>query len=426
MLFEQIKINLEDKKKSLFFRKIMIVMSGTLIAQIIGMGATPFITRLYTPEDFGYFSNITSLSSVFVPLLTFSYSLAIVLPKKEKNALSLMKFIFFLITILSFVLLFILKITNISNYIHLGRVSVYEIIFYSYLLSIFEVLTYWLIRKESFSFRSKIIIFQVLIVLCLKILIGLFYSNESILLYSSIVGLILVNIIIIYKTKIYSIKGKKYRGLLTAKKYAYIAKFRTPQNMFANFNQLLPIMMLTYFYGARVAGMYALAKTVLLLPGNLIAKSIVDVLYPNLCKKHNEYKKIGSNISKSVLILSSIGLIPLFVILFLGEYLFSLIFGDNWSNAGQYAQWLCIWLYFNFINKPYVTLIPIFKLEKIFLKNSILNTVLSAIGLWLGFILFHSASYSILLFSLFSSIPQIMIIIIVRKKIIEYDNVIKI
>jgi O-antigen/teichoic acid export membrane protein len=424
-LLKKIDNNWREIKQSLFFRKFLVVMSGTLVAQLISLVATPFITRLYTPEAFGYFSNVVSLAAVFASLLTLSFSLAIVLPKKENNALALTQFTLFLALILAVILILVLQIVNIGSYIQLGKVSVYEIVFYSYLLAVFEILTYWLIRKEHFSFRSKMFVLQAVVIVSLKLSIGFFYPDEAVLLYSTIVGVLLVNLIVLYFSGVSVRKWGGLRGVVCAKKYSDIAKFRTPQNLFANFNQLLPIMMLTYFYSAEVAGMYALAKTVLLLPGNLIAKSIVDVLYPDLCKKYNEYKEIGRSINKSMLMLSVLGLIPLIVVFFFGKYLFSFVFGDSWVNSGEYAQWLCIWLYFNFINKPYITLIPILKMEKVFLKNSMLNTILSMLGLYLGFYLFNDASYSILFFSLFTIIPQLIIIITVRKRIIEHDHAVK-
>jgi O-antigen/teichoic acid export membrane protein len=424
-LFKKIVDSWREIKQSAFVSKLLIVMTGTFAAQLISFAATPFITRLYTPEVFGYFSNFISVAAVFAAVLTLSYSLAIVLPKKENNALALTQFTMFLALILAIILVIILKIVNMEDYIQLGKINVYELVFYSYLIAISEILTFWLLRKEYFSFRSKMFVFQAAVIAFLKLSLGYFYPNEEALVYSAILGLLSVNLIAIFFSGVAVPGWGGLRGIVCAKKYSSIAKFRTPQNILANFNQFLPIMMLTYFYGAKVAGMYALAKMALLLPSNLIAKSISDVLYPQLSKKHNECKPIGLIVNKAVLILSVLGLVPLVVVFLFGEDLFSFVFGDNWIDSGEYAQWLCIWLYFNFINKPYVTLIPILKMEKSFLKNSILNTILAMIGLYFGFYFFNDDSYSILLFSLFTVIPQLMIIIIVRKVIIEHDHSIK-
>jgi O-antigen/teichoic acid export membrane protein len=121
-------------------------------------------------------------------------------------------------------------------------------------------------------------------------------------------------------------------------------------------------------------------------------------------------------------LLAAIGLLPLIAIFFFGEQLFAFVFGNVWLDAGKYSLWLSIWLYFSFINKPYVTLIPIMKLEKVFLLNSFLNSVLTVFGLWLGFYLYNDPIYSIALFCIFTIIPQLLIIFITRKNILIHDN----
>jgi O-antigen/teichoic acid export membrane protein len=82
ILLQKISNNLRGLQQSSFINKLLVVMSGTFIAQLIGLAATPLITRLYTPEAFGYFSNVIAVAVIFSSILTLSYPLAIVLPKK--------------------------------------------------------------------------------------------------------------------------------------------------------------------------------------------------------------------------------------------------------------------------------------------------------------------------------------------------------
>ncbi|MFT4899490.1 MAG: O-antigen/teichoic acid export membrane protein [Flavobacteriales bacterium] len=414
-------------KKSPLFQKILVTMSGSLIAQIIALSASPIITRLYGPEEFGYFSNVSALATVLVSLLTLSYSMIVVLPKRAVHSEALVKFTCAFATLNALIFCAFNFFFDTSQYIHIGNVSFYELVVLAYFLAIFEVVTFWLLKKEYFTFRATLLIIQAIIITVLKVSLGYIFPDETSLVYSTIIGLLVVNIIIFMYSDIkFTLNNKMVlQGWFCVKRYADIAKYRTPQNMLANFNLLLPILMLTYLYNAEVAGMYALARTVLLLPGNLISKSVADVLFPKLSIMFNEKKQLGALVSKFVFLLSIIGLIPLLTLFFWGENLFLVVFGERWANAGTYAQWLCVWLYFNFINKPYVTLIPILKLEKVFLKNSLLNTVLATIGLYAGFYFYDNAIYSIALFSLCTVIPQIIIFVITHKKMSAYDNSIK-
>ena len=70
----------EALRGSLFVRHILIVATGTATAQAIGFLASPVISRLYTPEQFGGFAIFTTLTSLFVTVSALGYESAVVLP----------------------------------------------------------------------------------------------------------------------------------------------------------------------------------------------------------------------------------------------------------------------------------------------------------------------------------------------------------
>lgn len=399
-------------------------MFGSLLAQLIALAISPVITRIYSPESFGFFANITAIAAVLIPLITFSFSIAVVLPSKQNNALALTTFTALQSTLLACFLSFVGVVIGLDEFFNLGNVAFYELVLLAYFLALFEIFMFWLLRKEYFVFRAKLLVLQAIFVAFLKLVIGYFYPNESSLLYATMAGLVIISVsVMLYSKDLLKLSTTRlFRGYLTAKKFTHIAKYRTPQSLLTNFNQLLPILMLTNMYSATEAGMYALARTVLLLPGNLISKSISDVLFPKLNKMYNAKEKLNLIIIKTVSLLSLIALIPLIIIFFYGEQLFAFVFGDVWLDAGKQAMWLSIWLYFSFINKPYVTLIPILKLEKVFLLNSFLNSILTVLGLWLGFYFFNDANYSIALFCILTIIPQLLIIFITSNNILMHDK----
>ena len=46
-----------------FFRNMLVVMSATAVAQLIGLGFAPILTRLYGPAEFGVLGTYTSVAS---------------------------------------------------------------------------------------------------------------------------------------------------------------------------------------------------------------------------------------------------------------------------------------------------------------------------------------------------------------------------
>ncbi len=76
------------KPKSEFSRNVLTLMTGTTIAQAIPIAISPILTRIYTPEDFGVFALYMSVASLLSTLATGRYELAIMLPKKDEDAVN--------------------------------------------------------------------------------------------------------------------------------------------------------------------------------------------------------------------------------------------------------------------------------------------------------------------------------------------------
>ena len=116
-------------KNSRFFRSVIVVASGTAMAQLITMAFSPVITRLYGPEAFGVLGTFVAFTHILSPLAGLTYPAAIVLPKEDSEAECLVRLsrnISFFIAIAILILLlfqnnFIIDILNlegIGNFIY--------------------------------------------------------------------------------------------------------------------------------------------------------------------------------------------------------------------------------------------------------------------------------------------------------------------
>ena len=84
------KNNISATIRSNFFRNIFMLMSGTALAQVLPLLATPFITRFYSPQTYGTYAIYISITSILTIIASGRYQLAIVLPKKNSNAIQLL------------------------------------------------------------------------------------------------------------------------------------------------------------------------------------------------------------------------------------------------------------------------------------------------------------------------------------------------
>lgn len=100
------------KNKSEFTKNIVTLITGTAFAQAIPIAISPILTRIYTPEDFGIFALFIAIISILGSIATARYELAIMLPKKDEDAINIFALCFIItciISLLLFILVFLLN-----------------------------------------------------------------------------------------------------------------------------------------------------------------------------------------------------------------------------------------------------------------------------------------------------------------------------
>ena len=81
---------IRSKPNSPFASDILKLVSGTAFAQIITILASPILTRLYSPEAFGFLAIFISITSIIGVIACMRYELAIMLPKSDEKAANLL------------------------------------------------------------------------------------------------------------------------------------------------------------------------------------------------------------------------------------------------------------------------------------------------------------------------------------------------
>jgi O-antigen/teichoic acid export membrane protein len=200
-----------------------------------------------------------------------------------------------------------------------------------------------------------------------------------------------------------------YIGL--AWRYRDFAYYRSPQIVLNAASQSMPVLMLASFFGPAVAGFYTLGKMVLGLPTALIGQSVASVFYPRINDAVNRGENSYKLLLKATSVLAVVGLAPFGVVVFFGPWLFSFVFGEEWRTAGVYAQWLALWSYFGFMNRPSVGAIPVLSLQGFFLAYEVVSLGLRGVFLAVGFMVFESALVAVALFSGVSSALNLCLIV---------------
>ena len=338
-------------KDSEILRNTSILVSGTALAQLIPVLLQPFLRRFYSPESFGAYSVYLSLIGIFSIIASFKYDLAIVLPKKDRDAANIM----FLSVLISFLFSSTLAIiiliwkTEIAIFLNLsGSFSSFLLLapagvfFYSF----YQTINNWLTRKKSFllisvnKFTRRGV--EGVAQLGFKSLAGS---------YGLVLGDILGHIANVISGLFQWKKRGLHTGMVSPVKMIYVARKSSefPRiNVIPSFMSacsfLLPAIMLNKFFSTEIAGYFDLSKLLLSVPLALISASVSNVLLQSLTEKINDRKSLKKDLLLVLGLVLSIGTAEIIIIALFGIGIFKFIFGEVWEFSGKISQ-ILVWSY---------------------------------------------------------------------------------
>lgn len=365
--------------KSEFLKNILTLFTGASIAQLIPIIASPILSRIYAPEQFGELGILMSVVGIFSMLATFQYEAAIMLPKKDEDAFNLLviaAIITVFISILSFCItsIFHLQIANLLDYESFSE-WVYLIPFFVLLNGFFNSLNIWTSRKMQYKRLAFRQIAQTTVGAGVKLLLGWMKYLNSGLIIGTIAGQITSTGVLAVKTI------KDSRDLFSAvsikriKKnvidYQDFPKYTMWHGFFDLVNSSGVVFILSYFYGIAVVGFYSFTLSILQKPTQMIGQAVSQVFYQNASRKEANNEPIYKDVVRLIKNLSLVGSIIFLPLLIAGPFIFSLVFGERWHEAGIIVQIISPWFFLRFIISPFASLAMIKRKQKMFFYISL-------------------------------------------------------
>ena len=406
-------------------RNVATVATGTAVAQAMLMAFTPIITRLYGPEAYGLQGIFLSVVSLLTTAAALGYPTAIVLPRSDVDALGLVRLSIYtglgLALLTTIVLLFwsreILGLLNaeaISTFVLLIPVAMFVSV-------LSGVLGQWLIRNKAYSLTAKYSVFTNFLLGLIKSGLGFLSPTAMALIVSNTAGGLFGTVLTYYgwrKSVAMQLPsssgcGNQKRVLLIelASQYRDFPLLRTPQNLINAFSQSLPVLLLASYFGASAAGQYSIAIAVLGMPASLVGGSVMSVFYPRINEAILNKEDARGLIVKATTGMALTGALPFLAVIVAGPFLFENVFGGKWHTAGVYAQWLSLWIFLQYVNKPAVSAIPALRLQGGLLVYELFSTGSKILALWIGFAIFDNDVMAIAMFSIFGVAAYLWLII---------------
>ena len=388
-------------KVSVFYKNIAIVAGGNITAKLIGILLTPVITRLYSPADYGVYNIFMSIIGVTGSLVTLRYAVVIPIAKDERTSDNVLKLCFsitFVLSLLWVITIFVFGDT-LSEYYKSEELKTFvwliPLVFFGQ--GIYEALNQWAVRNKQFRLITRTKISQSVSSTGLKIGLG-FLNVKPLGLFVGHIAQEVAGISTLL-TKLIKTKPTFFREFAwpeikqVAIRYKKFPLIQSWSQLLLASGVQLPVLFLGMYYGAEVVGIFGLAKSMIQLPMGLYYAEISKFGKVNPDKIY----RLSVSLIKRLFF---IGLIPVAFLIISGPWLFSVVFGSEWHDAGAYARYLSIYILMSLVSAPVSHVFNIYERMDLQLILNIVRVLLIVIVFVVCHYIEIAAINSIIVFSI--------------------------
>ncbi|MGF1476619.1 MAG: lipopolysaccharide biosynthesis protein [Geminicoccaceae bacterium] len=330
-------------------KAVATLAGGTAAGQFLVVLASPLITRLFTPEQFGALGVFGALLGILAGAICLRYEVAVTVEEQDDRSINLLALSVLVALILSGgVALIVLTFGEAVG----GMLNSPLLVPWLWLLPLatifagtYRALSYWSIRKKQFNRVAATKVAQPAGQVVVHIAAGLAQFGVAGLLFGQVVGQsagisTLARPLLSDASQI--LRAISLKGMMTV---AWLQRrfplFSSWANLLHELSRWSPALFLAAFYGAEVAGWFALAQRVMGTPMRFVGNAIARVFLaeaPTLMR--NDAKKLRRLFTRITVRLLAMGGLIAAIVLVAGPGLCALVFGQAWIETGYLMQML--------------------------------------------------------------------------------------
>jgi O-antigen/teichoic acid export membrane protein len=341
-------------------KSVWILMTGTFISQLIPFLFTPVLTRLFTPQEFGVFGLYFSISMICSVIITGRYEMTIMLPEKKTDAFYLLILCFFITTIISLITLIVtlifkqklaaaLKCPQIENWLLLLPFTLFAI-------GTFQALSYWNNREENYKLLATSRVLRSVGTSFWSVLFGAIGIKNGGLILGDTLGQLFTSITLFFRT--YSVQKKHITAVSAATvkaqalRYKQFPLYNVPSGLLEKASGHSPVILLTYFFGDIISGFFSFSQRIISAPASIVARAYGDIFRQEASVEFRKNGNCKILFLKTLFKLSAIAIAPFTILFLFSPQIFTIVFGQEWYQAGVYTSLMTPMFFLQFIVSP--------------------------------------------------------------------------
>lgn len=363
-------------------RSTLTLLAGGALAQALPLLLGPWLTRLYSPVEFGQFSMVWTVAANLAVIGCARYEFALPLERDEGEAAVLMALCLrvlggvFAVAVVVALVWVLWKDLSLAAFLPLAVLAGASA----------QWLTLWATRAQRFHLLALSRVLQWGGGAVLQLLLGLARMGAAGLLLGPLLAGLATSVLLArpapqggWRRLLGRVDGLREMAL----RHRAFPLLNTPHAFTGALQDSLALWLVAAWTGDASAGFWALALRYLKAPAGLVGGALSQVLYPRLAQaaSMDEGRRV---VRQAMLALGGIGLALMAVLMIAGPWLFQTLFGAEWAETGLLARALAPYIACHFVAAPLSVAPMAWKAQAWMLRLALVGQVMFVVGLAAG------------------------------------------
>lgn len=328
---------------STFGRAIILLSSGSAIAQLLTIIASSLFTRLFSPEQLAIYTLVLTVESLFGNVICGRYDICIVSEAKEELVYPLIKLCLTISIFLSIIIsasygvFWFFNSERYDSYLII-TIVVWILLLMNGLIRVFEAYNN---RLKEYKIMTSVYVLRTFVQNIGAVLMGLIKLGVSGLILPHTLGLLFG-----LGRQSKSLKPH-FKDVLKARKKdmkkVMVENYKQPlYSVPAVFANRFSYSSVTFFveslFGLKILGFYSISYKVLGLPLSVLSNNVAKVFYKEAADEYNKTGRFINSFKRTSLILLCLSIPMVLGMYFLAPLACGFVFGSRWGVAGTYIK----------------------------------------------------------------------------------------
>lgn len=332
---------------------VAVIVSGTLVAQLLVLAAYPVLTRVFTSSEFGAYALVYAVANLLFPLAALRVDALVPLPRSEDEAIDLVGYglrAAAVVGLLGTVAALLVQMQWIGG----GEASwswLWVAAPLTALVAAFQVVNAWAIRRGRFGAIARRSVLQAAVMVSVQIAAGLGGAAAGGLLAGLSVAFVVSIVALVAGSGLPREVLTLGRGDLHGRASAAVSL--SLAGVLNGAGLQAPLLLMSALFGLGAAGQFALAQQAIAVPAALVGQAVSQVYLSRLSAHVRETGESG----RAIFLAATRPLVLLAVpsglaALLLAPVVFPVVFGDAWRVSGEMVSALSVSLAAQLVGAP--------------------------------------------------------------------------